>query len=285
MINNPRYEFSSISEREDFRWPGGKKIAAYLAINIEWFSFGEGKGASLIRSVAPEAIVNYSWRDYGNRVGTDRLRRLCENLGIVPTLMVNSSSYEFCPEIIRCFDELEPEIVAHGETNSVSQDEMGIEDERSMVERCSRRIQLEHGRRPVGWLSPWIAETVATSDILAECGYKYTLNLCSDDQPFYLNTSSVPLLSIPYPQELNDIPTILGRGLEIYTFCSMIIDAYRQLSEFDDHASVMGIAVHPYIIGQPHRASVFRETLTELKKKSDIWWTTPSEISRYYTRE
>jgi len=65
-----------------------------------------------------------------------------------------------------------------------------------------------------GWLSPWISESLATPHLLAEAGYSYTLNWCHDDQPVRKNTRHGPLWSIPYPQELNDIPMIITRQMD-----------------------------------------------------------------------
>ena len=48
---------------------------------------------------------------------------------------------------------------------------------------CRDRIAKESGVTPRGWLSPWISESAVTPDLLAETGYRYTLNWCHDDQP------------------------------------------------------------------------------------------------------
>ena len=37
-----RYTYSPITERQDFTWPDGKRLAFYCALNVEHFSFGEG---------------------------------------------------------------------------------------------------------------------------------------------------------------------------------------------------------------------------------------------------
>jgi hypothetical protein len=42
-----RYPYSPIAERPLYDWPGGKRLALYVALNLEWFSFGEGLGAEL----------------------------------------------------------------------------------------------------------------------------------------------------------------------------------------------------------------------------------------------
>ncbi len=42
--------------RPSFEWPGGKRIAFYIALNIEHFPFGEGGGIDLDRETKPGAI-------------------------------------------------------------------------------------------------------------------------------------------------------------------------------------------------------------------------------------
>ena len=75
----------------------------------------------------------------------------------------------------------------------------------------SYALRVAEGRPPLGWLSPWIAESAVTPDLLAEAGYGSSLNWCMDDQPVWMRTRAGPLLAIPYPQELNDIPAIVAR--------------------------------------------------------------------------
>eukprot|EP01050_Picozoa_sp_SAG11_P030827 SAG11_NODE_9290_length_925_cov_1.215496_2_plen_62_part_00 len=42
-----RYTYSAISERKDYSWPGGTRLAVYFALNLEHFAYGEGLGAKL----------------------------------------------------------------------------------------------------------------------------------------------------------------------------------------------------------------------------------------------
>ena len=37
-----RYPYSPIKERKDYSWPGGKRLAVYLGLNIEHFAYGAG---------------------------------------------------------------------------------------------------------------------------------------------------------------------------------------------------------------------------------------------------
>lgn len=64
-----RYDYAPITNRPDFVWPKGKGLAVYLGINLEHFAFGCGLGAELAPSGPQPDVLNYAWRDYGNRVG------------------------------------------------------------------------------------------------------------------------------------------------------------------------------------------------------------------------
>lgn len=90
---------------------------------------------------------------------------------------------------------------------------------------------------------------------MAEAGYGYLLDWCMDDQPIWFSTrNGGKILSVPYPQELNDIPSIVGRKDSGEQFAQMIVDNFEEMLEQSTKQSlVMGIALHPYLVGQPHR--------------------------------
>ena len=146
------------------------------------------------------------------------------------------------------------------------------------------------GGAPVrGWLSPWISESRHTPDLLAETGYRYTLNWCHDDQPLPMRTrSGQPLWAIPYPQELNDIPMIVGRQMEGRDFARMIVDnTDEMLQQSRSQPLVMGVALHPYLVGQPYRLRHLRTALQHLcaaRDRGEIWFTTPGAICEHVER-
>ena len=92
------------------------------------------------------------------------------------------------------------------------------------------------------------------------------------------------ILSVPYSQEINDIPAIIARQQEAEQFAGMIEDAVLQLlSECDRRPLVLGIALHPYVMGQAHRAVHLDRVLSKLREQDDprIWWTTAGEIAEF----
>src|SRR4029077_2232011 len=126
-----RYPYSAISERPAYDWPDGKRLAVYVGLNLEWFSFGEGLGAELAPAGPPPDVLNYSWRDYGNRVGVFRLAELFAELNLPVSLLVNAQMYEQAPAAVAAFPGAE--IVAHGRTNSERQGELTEYRERLLI--------------------------------------------------------------------------------------------------------------------------------------------------------
>jgi allantoinase len=44
LPRHARYDYSPITERKDYSWPGGKRLAFCVTTNIECFAFGKGRG-------------------------------------------------------------------------------------------------------------------------------------------------------------------------------------------------------------------------------------------------
>ena len=44
LPHHGRYDYQPITERKDYSWPGGKRLALCITTNIEWFAFGAGLG-------------------------------------------------------------------------------------------------------------------------------------------------------------------------------------------------------------------------------------------------
>ena len=280
LAGHGRYDYVPITRRPDFDWPGGKRLAVYLAINHEHFAFGEGLGAELAPGGPQPDVLNYAWRDYGNRVGAWRFLELLDALDLPATALVNSAMYDYAPDLIAAHRARGDEVAGHGRTNSERQSTLDEASERALINEATDVLTQVEGKAPKGWLSPWIAESLQTPDLLAEAGYAYTLNWCMDDQPVWMHTASGPLLSIPYPQEINDIPSIVARKDDASTFADMIIDNFDEmLEQSQGQPLVMGIALHPYIIGQPFRLRHLRRALTHIADhREQIWMTRAGDI-------
>ena len=279
-----RYRYSAIRHRLAYDWPNGKRLAVYIALNLEHFAFGEGLGAELCPGGPQPDVLNYAWRDYGNRVGVWRLLDLFDALELPVSVLVNSSIYAYCPEVMNAFRSRGDEVVGHGRTNAERQGILDEAAERSLIAEATAAIAAEEGAAPEGWLGPWISQSSITPDLLAEAGYQYLLDWCMDDQPIWFATrNGGRILSVPYPQELNDIPAIVGRKDLAEQFAGMITQNFDEmLDQARTGPLVMGIALHPYLVGQPYRLRHLRTALRHISDaRSDIWLTTAGAIAAH----
>ena len=232
LRHHDRYDYSPIFERPQFDWPNGKRLAFYVALNVEHFNFGSGLGHTPTAPGPPPDVRNFAWRDYGLRVGIWRIFDLMDELGLPLCHLLNAAVCEYFPQIVDRIRRRGDEVVGHGYTNSERQSEMDEPTETAMIQKATEILASHIGRRPSGWMGPWIAETPWTPDLLKEAGYNYVMDWPADDQPFWMRTRAGPLLSVPYPIEINDSPTMLSRAQSATDFRQMIVDHFETMLKF-----------------------------------------------------
>jgi peptidoglycan/xylan/chitin deacetylase (PgdA/CDA1 family) len=176
-------------------------------------------------------------------------------------------------------------VLGHGRTNAEVLRGMWEDDERRVIQECVDVITKHVGVRPTGWMGAGAAETSVTPDLLKECGFTHLLDWPVDDQPIWMRTRSGPLLSVPYPMELNDAGTLALRDHTGRQFADMIVDQFEELLEASEKQPlVFALSLHGFILGQPFRLRPMRQALkhcVQHKHADQIWFTRAGEISKY----
>ena len=113
-MENSRYPYSPMVEREPLQWPNGARVALWVCPNIE--SFHMDKALSRDNSHLPD-IPGYSLRDYGARVGVFRIMDVLDKYGIRASAFLNSDVCERYPSIIEQGKRRRWEWLGHGVTN------------------------------------------------------------------------------------------------------------------------------------------------------------------------
>ena len=280
-----RYNYSSLPNRAQYEWPNGTKLAVYVAMNIEAFSYGEGKGAAI---APPEQAMShsiYSWRDYGNRIGFWRLMDMFDDLQIPVQHQINTAIYDECPDIPERIRSRNDEFLGHGYTNSEEQGGLSEQKEKDLIAKCTATITKHEGKAPTGWMSPWLSNSETTMDLLQEAGYRYVMDWTMDDQPVWIKTRGGKILSMPYPVEANDNRGIVWYRYTSSEFTDMLIDNFDEMLEQtqrDGHPLVCPISLHPFVVGRPYRIRQLRRALEHiLKYKDRIWLTRPGDICQH----
>ncbi len=283
LHSHDRYPYSPIADRPDWTWPDGRHLAVYVAINIEHFPFGSGMGVPLANAQPEPDVQNFSWRDYGNRVGIWRLLELFDELKVPAAALANSEIYDHAPQIMAAFRKRGDEVVGHGRTNAERQGTMSEAEEKALIAEATATIARHEGKPPSGWMGPWVSESGVTPDLLQEQGYRYVLDWGHDDQPVWMKTRGGKILSLPYPRPTNDMPALHGHGIPPHDWADMLIDQFDEmLHQSRRQALICPLSLHPFLVGFPFRLRQLRRVLTHIARhREQIWLTTPGMITDY----
>jgi peptidoglycan/xylan/chitin deacetylase (PgdA/CDA1 family) len=287
LPHHNRYPYSPIEKRPVYAWPEGKKLAFYLAINIEQFAFMAGFGVDPLSGVAARQTQrNFAWRDYGLRVGIWRLFAMLKEFGLPATILINSLVCENFPEIVAKIIERGDDVCGHGRSNAEMLLDVWEHDEARIMAEATEVLKKTFGVHPGGWMGPGAAETRSTPDLLVEAGYTYSLGWPVDDQPIWMKTRAGKLLSVPYPMELNDLGTNVIRDQSGREFADMVVDQFDELiRQSDEQPLVMAVSLHPFICAQPFRLGPLRNAISHCIShpltKERVWFTTAGQIATH----
>ncbi len=250
-----RAPYESIVKRPALTLPGDARVVIWNIVNVEvWDPTG-----SMPRTVLPPpmggphlpSIANWSWHEYGMRVGFWRLLQALTSRNMPATFSLNGATCHHYEEVCRAALEAGWEFMGHG---YMQQPMHVVEDQLASIKQTMAAIQSFTGKAPRGWESPGLTETDDTLDYLVEAGIEYVADWVLDDQPVSLHSPRGPITALPYTVEVNDVvinavqqhgsDEILKRGKAQFD---------RLYREGATSPRVMAISVHPYLSGVPHR--------------------------------
>ena len=216
------------------------------------------------------------------RVGFWRFHALFERLGIRPTLSINGSVIEAYPRVAAAARDAGWEFMGHGWFQVPTQ---RLPDQRAMIAQTTQAILDFTGKPCTGWLGPGLTETLETADILAEHGVRWTGDFVLDDLPARIATTHGEMLAMPYSVELNDIPVVMIQyhdEQELPRRARLTAARLLQEAEAGSGVKVMGIAIHPYITGVPHRIAALEALYEELAADPRVAFLQGDEIAEWY---
>src|SRR5262249_43440374 len=149
------------------------------------------------------------------------------------------------------------------------------EDERAVIRETSATIRAFAGKAPRGWLGPGLQQTFATAAHLREEGYDYTCDWVLDDLPVWIETPAGNLLAVPYTLELNDS---LLHAVERHPSDELFRRLEYTLEAFEPELAggprIVTLALHPHLMGVPHRIVHLARCLELLTSRSDVIFMT-----------
>jgi allantoinase len=229
---------------------------------------------------------NWTWREYGQRVGVWRIFETLEAAGIAVSCTVTVKLGVERPEIVQAVLERGWELVAHNyvATDMLSDYTFDPDAERSYIRQTLAAYREMVGKPARGWLSSAFACTLNTVDILAEEGLVFITDYLNDDQPYLMRTASgKKFVSIPYNVDTNDIRQFVLYGKDVDSVLKVYVEQFNELyREGATSGRVMNLGLHPYITGQPFRIRALRDFIAYAKQFPSVWWATREEIADWY---
>ncbi len=271
--------------RPRLTWPGGARLAVWICPNIEHYEFLPAairQRDPWPRTPHPD-ILSYGLKDYGNRAGVWRLMEVLDGHGIRGTVSFSMAVGEMFPEILEAMLARDWDVFSHGLYNTRYHWGLDEAGERAEIAASVEAWRRMTGRQLRGWFSPAASNTLRTPDLVAEAGISYLCDLYHDDQPTPVRVRSGRLVSLPYQMDLNDAVMIAAGAGEGEEFARAAQDMFDTLyAEGEVQPRVMCIALHPYIIGRPHRICYLDETLSYLRRHEGVWFATGAEMADWY---
>ena len=289
------YPYIPITQRQPLRWPNGARVALILTFNLETWDLTKDTdrayyagGPAILPDILPGRVVdfpNFTWREYGQRVGIWRLIELFDKLGAKASCTTNAVTFERRRAMTDAVLERGWELLTHNwEQGELLTDYANDPArEREVVMRTLDAFEKYTGRKSKGWLSSSLRGTTQTADILAEYGATFYCDIMNDDQPFLLRTPHGPIVSVPYSNEINDFTLITRRNYTTDEYAQALIEELDVLyEEGATSGRIMNVGLHPHVSGRAHRIRALRLFIEHAKSLPGVWWATREEIADWY---
>ena len=275
---------------ENFRWPGGKRIAVIFNIAFEAWSDGVAPPIGPMGNVLKPGYFDtnaHSWASFGINKGIHRLARVAKNNDVRTSIMVNGVVAERAPETVRELTDEGHDVYAHSwgmDILPVYLDEAG---ERANLERNTTIMTEVMGERPVGWISPRATGSLITPALLAEAGYIWHGDCNDDDLPAIAeypdaNGGVRSIVQIPLTMEVNDLPHSIRYGNAPADLAVHFEDILEGSAEADpDTPFILDVTAHTHVFGRSGGAAAFHEMMGIAREAGDVWIATRREIADY----
>lgn len=268
---------------DDFRWPGGRRLAVIFNIAYEAWSDGQAPGIGPMGNVLKPGFFDtnaHSWASFGLVRGIHRLLDIANKHQIRTSVMVNGVICERDPATVRRIAQQGHEIVNHSwgmDVIPVYFDEAG---ERANLTRNHKLLTQTAGVTPTGWISPRGTGSPISSRLLAEAGYLHHGDVNDDDRPYIMRFGDHRIVGIPLTMDVNDLPTCIRYGQGPRHMLETFEDTFAAMRA-ETVPLMLDVTAHTHVMGRPSGAWVYDAIMAQVKSCDDVWICTREEMARY----
>jgi len=251
---------------------------------------------------------------FAGEVGSPRLLKMFDRMGIKTTWFIPGHSIETFPEQMKAVADAGHEIGIHGYSheNPIA---MTREQERAVLDKSIDLVGKLGGRAPTGYVAPWWEFSPVTNELLIERGIKYDHSLMHNDfHPYYVRVgdewtridySAQPeswmkplkrgqetgLIEIPANWYLDDLPPMMfiKKAPNSHGFVNPRDIEQMWRDQFDwvyremDYA-VFPMTIHPDVSGRPQVLLMLERLFEYIKGHEGVRFCTMDEMADDFAR-
>ena len=273
---------------DDFRWPGGKRVAVIFNLAYEAWSDGQAPGIGPMGNVLKPGFFDtnaHSWAGFGQVRGIHRLLGYADARGIKTSVMVNGVLAERDPAMVKAIHERGHEIVNHSWGMDVIPVYFTEAEERANLQRNHEILHRASGYAPVGWISPRGTGSAISPRLLADAGDLHHGDCNDDDRPYVLSYGAKRIVAIPLTMDVNDLPTTIRYGNAPRAMLEMFNDTFAAMRKREQVPLMLDVTAHTHVFGRPSGAWVYDEIMGIVASTPDVWVTTRAEMARYVLQQ
>jgi allantoinase len=217
-----------------------------------------------------------TWGTYGSRNGVWRLLKILNENQTPSTFVANAHSMEIAPDAVECMLKTGHEIAGHSYTQDALMAYLEPDEERALIEKCIGVFKKLTGAPPKGWLSPVLAPSAHTEEIIADTGFLWYGDYNHIDLPFCVNTGKGTLVALPH-SDFADHRVLRANPRDWF-------EVYKDTFDYlyaNEPTSYLNITLHCHFGGRPLMAAQFDRILKYIRGFPGAWFVRHDELAQW----
>lgn len=260
-------------------WPNGKRVAVAVTVMYETWSEDKAPSYSVQATGLKQGTVDHAgraWSTYGGRVGVWRILRTLERWNMPATFFTNARCAELYPDSVKQIVKSGHELGGHAYTQDGLLAYMEPDEEKACITQSLDILESVGGARPTGWLSPVLAFTPNTVDLLAEAGLEWHADVTYLDLPHRIQTPSGVIAAVPN-SDFTDNRVLKSDP-------AALVSVYRNTFDYlyeHEPMSLLALTLHCQFGGRPMVIAAFDQIMKYISQFPDVWLASHRDLGRW----
>jgi peptidoglycan/xylan/chitin deacetylase (PgdA/CDA1 family) len=264
---------------KEFSWPDDARIAVVVTCLMENWSGDKGPPFSVqTTSLKPGTHdrAAMTWGRYGSRNGVWRLLKILNEHHAPSTFVANAHAMEIAPDAVEAMIRHGHEVAAHSYTQDALMAYLDPEEERALIQKCIAVFKELTGAPPKGWLSPVLAPSAHTEELIAEAGFLWYGDYNNIDLPFCIDTGKGTIVALPHT-DFADHRVLRANPRDWF-------DVYKDTFDYlyaNERTAFLNITLHCHFGGRPLMAAQLDRILKYIKGFPNVWLVRHDELAQW----